>query len=501
MRIGVNTHIGIGGQSRRYWTPLNFTLTAVSDTAINLAWTGGIGKVERSTDGINFTEIGSGNNAYSDEGLTAGTLYYYRIKGGVYSRTVFDWTYSLVDADGNAYTFVRIGGQVWMTENLKTTKYNDGSAITRVTDNTAWKNLTTEAFDWYAGNAANKPLYGGIYNGYSIDSGKLAPLKWLIPCSGDFSRLILGLGGITVAGGKLKETGTTYWNPNVGADNSSGFCARGAGFRFATTGVFSNLVQNSFFHGTTISGTGLMNMALNGANDDAVIDGPYDRKFGFSVRCILDTFWGDEVLFDGDSITTGYGASDNAHRWTSLLSAAKYVTETNNAISGTCMQNTVPTNPSGPVAINFRDRVAAYPTRVASQRKSICLAYGINDVGLNFPSYTVETFKNDYREALTILNSKGWEKRQILLISPYFATQDGFDSYTYWGVETPATEVRLRAHVEAVQELSIEFQCQFIDVYQYMKDNGAALLLNEDGLHLNDAGYALIAAYIASKVI
>jgi uncharacterized protein (TIGR02145 family)/uncharacterized repeat protein (TIGR02543 family) len=128
------------------------------------------------------------------------------------------------DADGNLYSEVKIGNQVWMVENLKTTKFNDGTGIPWVTDNAAWGNLTTPGYCWYDDSIIYKTPYGALYNWYSVNSGKLAPAGWHVSTNTEWDTLITFLGGSSAASGKLKEAGFTHWhNPNTGATNSSGF--------------------------------------------------------------------------------------------------------------------------------------------------------------------------------------------------------------------------------------------------------------------------------------
>ena len=79
------------------------------------------------------------------------------------------------DIDGNVYHTVTIGTQVWMVENLKTTRYNDGSPIPLVTDSSYWSNLTTPGYCWYNNDTTNKNTYGALYNWYTVNTGKLAP--------------------------------------------------------------------------------------------------------------------------------------------------------------------------------------------------------------------------------------------------------------------------------------------------------------------------------------
>ena len=137
------------------------------------------------------------------------------------------------DIDGNVYKTVTIGKQVWMVENLITTKYNDGKTIPLVTDNTSWTDLSTPAYCWNNNDATTyKNTYGALYNCYTVNTNKLCPKGWRIPSDAEWTTLTTYLGGEGVVGGKLKETGTTHWKrPNLKATNSSGFTARAGGGR------------------------------------------------------------------------------------------------------------------------------------------------------------------------------------------------------------------------------------------------------------------------------
>jgi uncharacterized protein (TIGR02145 family) len=142
------------------------------------------------------------------------------------------------DIDGNVYNTVTIGTQVWLKENLKTTKYNDGTAIPNITDAAAWGALTTPAYCWYDNDAATyKATYGALYNWYAVNTGKLCPTGWHVASAAEWGTLIdyldLGRGSErSVAADKLKEAGMTHWGkPNDRATNESGFTALPGGFR------------------------------------------------------------------------------------------------------------------------------------------------------------------------------------------------------------------------------------------------------------------------------
>jgi uncharacterized protein (TIGR02145 family) len=195
---------------------------------------------------------------------------------------------TIKDQDGNNYKSVKIGNQIWMTENLKTTKFNDGTPIPFVTDKTAWVSLTTPAYCWYDNDSTYKNTYGALYNRYTVNTGKLCPSGWHVSSDVEWSALVTFLGGEIVAGGKLKETGTTHWSsPNSEATNESGFTALPGGSRY-TNGVFFTIKNLGYWWSSTESNT--LNgwyRSMNNRNS-AVGRNYYDSTNGFSVRCVKD---------------------------------------------------------------------------------------------------------------------------------------------------------------------------------------------------------------------
>lgn len=132
----------------------------------------------------------------------------------------------ILDYDGNKYKTIEIGSQTWMAENLRTTKYKDGTIIPNVTNLSEWSLLTDGAYCWYNNDTYFKDIYGLMYNGYAALSGNVCPTGWHVPELSEYITLVDYLGGKEIAGGKLKETGTTHWLPqNDGATNESGFTA------------------------------------------------------------------------------------------------------------------------------------------------------------------------------------------------------------------------------------------------------------------------------------
>lgn len=197
-------------------------------------------------------------------GLSPGTTYYVRayaitVENKIYGNqesfttkaatalTTFNpgLIYQTVsDVDGNSYKTIKIGTQEWLAENLKTTRFNDGTVIPLVTDENRWSRLSTPAYSWYNNDeAVFKNIYGGYYNWHAVNSGKLCPAGWHVPGENDWKVLKLFLGMTTeqiesgfvpetTSGNKIKETGTLNWiEGSVTATNESGFTALPGGSR------------------------------------------------------------------------------------------------------------------------------------------------------------------------------------------------------------------------------------------------------------------------------
>jgi len=245
----------------------------------------------KTTDGS-----GTGSFVSSLIGLTPNTTYYVRAYATNSAGTAYGNQVSFVtgpstisDIDGNTYNVIRIGSQLWMKENLKTTKYNDGTSIPVITDNIAWLNLTTPGYCWYNNDAATyKATYGALYNWYTVNTGKLCPTGWHVPTDAEWTILTDYLGGESLAGGKLKEAGTSHWaSPNTGATNETGFTGLPGGYRLID-GTF-NLIGNYgiWWSATETDATNAWYRIL--ACDNTYLSRLFNNKqLGFSVRCVRD---------------------------------------------------------------------------------------------------------------------------------------------------------------------------------------------------------------------
>jgi len=267
------------------------SFTNTSTYATSYLWDFGDGSTSTATT-VNF------DHQYSQNGTYKATLTAYGNgkSSGAYANlnitSVSNQT--VTDVDGNIYHTVTIGTQVWMVENLKTTKYNDGTAIPLVTDGTEWSNLTTPGYCWYNNDAATyKNTYGALYNWFTVNTSKLAPSGWHVPTDAEWTLLASYLGGADVAGGKLKSTGTIeagtglYYSPNTGATNESGFTAIPAGGRDRLGASWGIGYLGRWWSSSecTYGSAWCRYLDYNGSDVRSYGD---DKIMGYSVRCVRD---------------------------------------------------------------------------------------------------------------------------------------------------------------------------------------------------------------------
>lgn len=302
-------------------TSITFYTNTFATVGGNVSSDGGLSVTERGiywgtstspeTTGTKV-QIGSGTGSFSTllSELSPNTTYYVKAyatnsKGTAFGTQIsFTTTYiigidagTVTDIDGNVYKTVLIGTQVWMTQNLKTTMFKDGTAIPLVTDKTVWPNLKTPGYCWYDNDETTfKATYGALYNWYTVITGNLCPAGWHVPSDAEWITLTVYLGGESIAGANLKEAGTTYWNiPNTLANNESGFTALPGGHR-----ILENMVEmylGSFhdfrYYGYWWSSTEAINayfawsrsMEYSSSNINKV---EVEKRVGLSVRCVKD---------------------------------------------------------------------------------------------------------------------------------------------------------------------------------------------------------------------
>ena len=253
-------------------------------------------------------EIRAGSFTSNLKGLKAGTTYHVRAyatnrEGTVYGNTIIFETLdnTFTDSrDGNVYRMVTIGDQIWMAENLR--------FLPRV-DNPDTGSLTTPHYYVYgysgtdvnaAKSTGNYVNYGVLYNWPAAMAGAMSstenpsavqgicPTGWHLPSDAEWAQLTDYLGGGSVAGGELKETGTSHWrSPNTGASNESGFSALPGGFRL-NHGAFISMGNKGFWWSASEVNTNSANYRSIYYNVSFVNSFHLPKELGFCVRCIRD---------------------------------------------------------------------------------------------------------------------------------------------------------------------------------------------------------------------
>ena len=204
----------------------------------------------------------------------------------------------IADVDENEYTTTKIGEQVWMAENLATTKYNDGTTIPNVTSDSQWADLSAPAYCWYDNDEASyKDTYGALYNWYAVETGKLCPDGWHVPSDEEWKELEMFLGMSqedadttgwrgTDEGDKLKvESG---WNSDGNGTDDYGFTALPGGYRNGGSGYFNDEGSYGYWWSSaeySTSGAWRRSLSYSRSNVRRYLD---YRQSGFSVRCVRD---------------------------------------------------------------------------------------------------------------------------------------------------------------------------------------------------------------------
>ncbi len=207
------------------------------------------------------------------------------------------------DQDGNSYKTIKIGNQIWMAENLKTTKFNDATSIPLVTDNNEWDALTAPAYCWYNNDELSyKNEHGALYNWFAVNTKKLCPTGWHVPTDVEWRKLDDYLikngygykGSETDIGKSMAATLGWISSPKAGtvgndqmSNNRSGFTALPSGGR-SSTGIFSKIGSTCYWWCSTENSSTYAytrSMTYFYSTVDSVT---YYKRDGFSVRCLRD---------------------------------------------------------------------------------------------------------------------------------------------------------------------------------------------------------------------
>ena len=243
------------------------------------------------------TDMGTATSK-TETGLNCGTLYTryvwaYNSCGTSTPTTITQTTANclcgqpITDArDGKSYNTVLIGAQCWMAQNLNIGTRINGSQVQT-------NNQVIEKY-CFGDLESNCDIYGGLYQWdeamqYVTTAGVqgICPAGWHLPTDAEWTTLTTFLGGESVAGGKMKETGTTHWSsPNTGATNTSGFTALPGGNR-GSNGSFYGLTYYAYFWSSSESSSSNAWYRILYYNSETVGQG-YTKSPGFSGRCLKD---------------------------------------------------------------------------------------------------------------------------------------------------------------------------------------------------------------------
>jgi uncharacterized protein (TIGR02145 family) len=191
---------------------------------------------------------------------------------------------------GNAWVtipYITIGDQKWMSNNLDTSVYRNGTPIPTEYSNAEWTALSTPAYTSGFGG-----LYGKLYNWWVIEDGEanhggICPEGYHVPTDEEWTTLTDYLGGESIAGGKMKAMGERYWNsPNEGADNISNFSAFPAGYRSSGSGNYGSMGYGGYFWSSSEPNSYDAWRRRLDYDISSVSRNDASKRYGFSIRCI-----------------------------------------------------------------------------------------------------------------------------------------------------------------------------------------------------------------------
>ena len=356
------------------------------------------GMTIETSGAINFTSILSGLSpnmtyyvrAYATN--SAGTSY-----GSLLSFTTLESFFThgsgISDIDGNLYHTIIINGREFMSENLRTSRYNNGDPINKATDADAWLLSGSGSYCWMEDDStANEVLYGKLYNFMTIANGNVCPTGWHVPCDDEWVELEMSLGmdeGILYdigwrgdnQGGMLKSTGTEYWlSPNAGATNQSGFNALPAGYR-GGDGIFQDVGSNTYFWSMQETGYSSHAWSRSLSNTETgVLRDTIEFSKGASIRCIksiftLPTITTNEVTeITISTATTGGQIIFNG--WDEISSKGVVWNRTGNP--------TVEDNEGMTVDVSGDDAFISYISGLEPTSAYYVRAYAVNSVGVAY---------------------------------------------------------------------------------------------------------------------
>ena len=191
------------------------------------------------------------------------------------------------DIDGNQYKIFQIGTKMWMSSNLKVTRFNNGEPITEIISDKKWSKSRKPSLSMYENSFKyGKPL-GYLYNGKSVlDDKNICPIGFHIPTDSDWENLIKILGGTKDAGIKLRAN--KGWLPSINGTNESGLKLLPSGSR-NENGEFYGAGKVGVWWSSTSDPSGLKLYARGLSNDKQdIVRYAANPKIGAYVRCVRD---------------------------------------------------------------------------------------------------------------------------------------------------------------------------------------------------------------------
>lgn len=282
----------------------------VTIVASGVCWNTSQNPTTSNSKTIDGSRLGSFSSKIT--GLTPRTTYYVRsyatnavgtFYGNEVSFTSLETSGTFTDIEGNVYNYITFGTQRWMTENLKTTKYNDGTSIPLVNDDLTWRNLSTPGYCFFNNDVSNKNTYGLLYNWYTVNTGKLAPSGWHVPTNNEWSMFedFLIANGYnfdsTTSGNMIAKSlaSTSDWvfstyfgtiGNDLTKNNTSGFSALPVSYRNGSNGVFNSFGYYAYWWSSTEYSMDLGTFRYLGYSFSDLGSFSNSKKHGITIRCV-----------------------------------------------------------------------------------------------------------------------------------------------------------------------------------------------------------------------
>ena len=285
----------------RWWAKDNHVLLTTNHPENDepIAWTRKYGKSR-----VFNIQLGHDEKAYNCPEFREILVRGIRWTAGVQTSDKATSSETVKDADGNIYHTVKIGNQVWTVENLRTTKFNDGTPIPQVTDDAGWKALASPGFCYYENNPEHGKKYGILYNWYAASSDKIAPKGWRVPTHEEQIELqqYLIANGYnsdgTVTENKVAKsmTAKTDWDydsipgtagNDLTTNNRTGFSALPTGSRW-NDGSFHAMGRSVYWWSTTPGNGDDAHMSSIHSRFAKYGNNQHHKRSGFCIRLLRD---------------------------------------------------------------------------------------------------------------------------------------------------------------------------------------------------------------------